>query len=283
MSKRPPASHERPSTIHDALERAVLAVRTQRLDEAERLAGDVLKSNRGNVLAAQVLGQALLLQDRAPDAIDPLQRAARRSNDPAIETLLARALADAGRGDEALDQLRRATARRPPYPQAFLELGDQLGKAGRFDEGIAAFESGLALTPDAAVLRVGLGYLHLHRNDRARARDLFLQVRAAAPERHDAPVALANVMAMDGDYAAAAELYRQALGLRPDDAETQISLAKCLLEMGERGAGEAALRAAARGRAHMAGPAVTALAATPHGRFFLRPSAAAKFLHVAAT
>jgi tetratricopeptide (TPR) repeat protein len=254
----------------------------QRLDEAERLAGGVLKSDRGNVPAAQILGQALLLQDRPEEAIDPLRRAARRSDDPAIETLLARALTDAGRGDEALDHLRRATTRRPPYPLAFLELGDQLAKIGRFDEGVAVFESGLALAPDANVLRIGLGYLHLQRNERAKARGLFAQVRAVAPERHDAVIALASVMALDGEYAAAADLYRHALGLRPDEAATQIGLGACLLEMGERDAGEATLRAATRGQAQIAGPAITALAAASHGRFFLRPSAAAKFLRVAA-
>ena len=253
----------------------------RRLDEAERLAGGVLKSDRGNVAAAQVVGQALLLQNRPEEAIDPLRRAARRSSDPAIETLLARALADAGRGEEALDQLRVATGRRPPYPLAFLELGEQLGKAGRFDEGVAVFEGGVALAPDAAVLRMGLGYLHLHRNARAKARDLFLQVRAAAPERHDALVALAGVMALDGEYSAAADLYRQALAQRPDDAATRIGLGACLLEMGERDGGEAALRAATGGAAQMAGPAITALAAASRGRFFLRPSAAAKFLRVA--
>jgi predicted Zn-dependent protease len=110
------------------------------------------------------------------------------------------------------------------------------------------------------------------------ARDLFLQVRAAAPERHDALVGLASVMVLDGEYAAAADLYRLALGVRPDDAVTRISLGKCLLEMGKRDAGEATLRAAARGAAQMAGPAIVALAGAPHGRFFLRPSAAAKFL-----
>ncbi len=279
MPKRPPPLHDRPSTIAEALERAALAIRDQRLAEAERLAAAVLKSNPVHVPAAQLLGQALLLQGRAQDALEPLRRAARRSRDPALETLLARALSDAGQGEAALDQLRQATTRRPAYPLAFLELGDQLGKLGRLDEALAVFEAGLALSPQAAVLRVGLGYLHLARNDRASARALFLAVREAAPERQDALVALANVLALDGDDAAAAELYRQALAKRPDDAATRIGLGKCLLEMGDRDAGEAALRAAARGGAQMAGPALAALAATAHGRFFLRPSDAAKFLN----
>jgi hypothetical protein len=38
------------------------------------------------------------------------------------------------------------------------------------------------------------------------------------------------------------------------------------------------LRAAARAAPQIAGQAITSLAASSHGRFFLRPSAAAKFL-----
>jgi tetratricopeptide (TPR) repeat protein len=282
MSKPPPrpAAPGRPSSGNPALESAVLALRMQRPDEAERLAAGVLKSNRGNALAAQVLGRALIMQNRAAEAIDPLQRAARRSDDPATETLLATALAAVGRRDQALEQLRQAAARRPPFAPAFLEHGGLLAKLGRFDQAIAVLESGLALVPEAVDLRMELGYVHLKRNHRANARAMFLQVIAVAPQRHDAVAALAKVMALDGEYAAAADLYRRALGLRPDDAVTRNSLGMCLLEMGERTAGEASLRAAMRDAPQMAGQAITSLAAASHGRFFLRPSAAAKFLNL---
>jgi len=278
MSKRRPPTQQIPTSVSQALEEALFAFGAQRPDEAERLARYVLASRPDNVVAAQVLGHTLLQRGRAAEAIDPLQTAARGSSDPAIETLLARALAAAGRSDEAIDQLRRTTARRLPFTLAFLELGDQLAAAGRFDEGIAVFEDGLALTPNAAVLRMGLGYLHLKRNDRARARSLFMQVRAAEPQRHDALVALAKVSALDGEYAAAADLYQRALELRPDDPVTRIELGKCLLEMGAREAGVASLRAATRSDAHVTGLAITALATASHGRFFLRPSAATAFL-----
>jgi tetratricopeptide (TPR) repeat protein len=268
---------ERPRSSDQALEQARLAIQHQRPGDAERLAADVLESDPANIGAAQALGTALLMQDRPGEAIAPLEMAARRSDDPVIETLFARALARAGRGDEAFDLLRRTTARRPAFALAFRELGDQLGAIGRFDEGVAVLESGLALLPDATVLRVGLGNLQLQRNDRTAARRLFLQVRAAEPGRHDALVGLGRVMALDGEHAAAAELYRRALELRPDDATTRIELGKSLLEMGDRQGGEATLRAVAGG-AGLAGPAIMALAATSHGRFFLRPSAAARFL-----
>jgi Tfp pilus assembly protein PilF len=252
----------------------------QRPNEAERLAEGLLKSNRGNALAAEILGRALLMQNRADEATIPLERAARRCDSPAIETLLAAAHAATGRSDAALDQLRRTMARRPPFPPAFLEMAGQLTRIGRLDEAIAVLEDGLALAPDVVDLRMELGYLSVKRNNRAKARALFLQVLAAAPERHDALVALAKVMALDGEYAAAAITYRRALGLRPDDAVTRNNLGICLLEMGERDAGEASLRAAMRGDPHTVGRAITSLAAASHGRFFLRPSAAAKFLGV---
>jgi len=125
---------------------------------------------------------------------------------------------------------------------------------------------------------MALGYLYLKRNDRARARCVFEAVRALAPERHDTLVALAKAMILDGEYPAAADLYRHALGLQPDDVLTRINLGKCLLEMGKRDAGEATLRAATRAAPQLAGRAILALAAAPHGRLFLQPSAAVKFL-----
>jgi tetratricopeptide (TPR) repeat protein len=280
MSLLPPdLSAPKPTNAnHPALERAILALRMARPDEAEHLAARVLKSDRGNGLAAQILGRALMMQDRAVEAIVPLERAARRGDDPAIETQLATVLAAVGRIDEAFDLLRRTTARRPPFPPAFLELGGQLSRIGRLEEATGVLEQGLALTPGALDLQMELGFVRLKRNHRAAARALFLQVRTAAPERHDALLALAKVTALDGEYAAAADLYRRALGLRPDDAVTRSNLGACQLEMGERAAGEASLRAVANAAPELAGMAITSLAAASHGRFFLRPSAAEKFL-----
>jgi tetratricopeptide (TPR) repeat protein len=279
MSKRP-SSPERAGVGHPALERAILALQMGRPDEAERLASEVLKANRGNIAAAQILGRALLIQNRIAEAIIPLEKAARRSEDPVIESLLGSALASTGRSAEAIEQLRLAISRRPPYPPAFAELGGQLSKLGRIEESFAVFESGLALTPGVTDLVMGLGHLHLKTNDRAKARSLFLQVQAIEPKRLDALSALANVLALDGEYAAAADLYRRVLALRPDDAVMRYNLGKCLLELGDRDAGEATLRTAASGGLQMTGGAITALSAASHGRFFLRPSAIAKFLGV---
>ena len=282
MSKHPPnrAAAGQSRLVLQSLESAILALRMQRADEAERVAASVLKADRGNVLAAQILGRALLMQNRADEAIVPLERAVRRSDDPAIELELASALAAARRADAALDRLQRMTARRPPFVPAFLEYSNQLARGGRHDEAMSVLERGVEAAPDAVDLRMALAFAHIKRNDRVSARTLLQRAVADAPQRHDVLAALARVMAQDGEYPAAADLFQRALALRPDDAVTRSSFGACLLEMGKRDEGEASLRLAARGGSQMTGQVITTLASASHGRFFLRPSDAAKFLHV---
>jgi Flp pilus assembly protein TadD len=120
--------------------------------------------------------------------------------------------------------------------------------------------------------------MHLLRNARGPAREILSRASQAAPGRPDILAALARILLFDGDYAAAADVLRQVLRLRPNDAMTRADLATCLLEMGERDVGEAELRKALRSGPQMLGRTASALSNSSHGRFFLRPSAVAKFL-----
>ena len=278
MSKPPQPSASRSQIPSPALQRAVLALQMGQAVEAERLAGEVLKASRTDVAAASILARALMAQNRTAEAIAPLERVARRVEDPGVETLLGAALGGAGRGSEAIELLRRTTVRRPPFLPAFQELAGQLSRAGRIDEAIAIIERALGLAPNVVELQLELARLLLHRNERGPARAILEMAHAAAPDHPDVVTTLARVRLLDGDYAAAADAYRRALALRPDDAATRADFSACLLEMGERGAGETNLRLAMRGRPQMIGRATYALVQSSHGRFFFRPSAMAKFL-----
>lgn len=277
MSKMLSPDRNRP--LSPALAKALLASQMQQFAEAERLASQVLKSDRGNTLAAEILGRALLAQDRLDEAIVHLVKFARRTGQPSIDTLLAGMLAAGGRCDEALDHLQRAVARRPPYIPAFVELALQLRKAGRFDEAMSVTESGLALAPQSADLQLALGYVLAERNERGRAQAVFARVHAAEPTHHDALLALAAAVIWDGDYGRAADLYRRALAIKPSD-DTRIRLGKCLLELRQREEAEALFRAAAGGLNKFAAPAVIAMVSASHGRIFLRPSSVLDFLSV---
>jgi tetratricopeptide (TPR) repeat protein len=266
--------HSRPQV----LERAALALRQRQFAEAERLAAEVLRASRTDIAAVSILARALIAQNRGGEAIAHLEKAARRGSDASIETLLGAALGGAGRRAEAIEKLRQTTARRPLFAPAFQELAGQLANSGRVEEAIAVVESGLALAPETIDLQLVLARLHLHQNERGKARAILLTAREAAPGHPEILKELARLLLLDGEYASAADTYRHVLALRPDDAMTRADLAACLLEMGEREAGEANLRVALRSGPHMLGRTRHALAASSHGRFFFRPSALAKFL-----
>lgn len=251
----------------------------QQVGEAEYLASHVLKSDRRNALAAEILGRALLAQNRLDDAIVELTKFTRRTDEPAIETLLAGMLAAVGQQDEALDHLRRAITRRPHYIPAFVELALQLRKAGNLDEAMTVAESGLRLEPESVDLQLALGYALAERNERIRAQALFAKVHAAVPTHHDALLALARAMIWEGDYERAADLYRRALAIKPLD-DTRIRLGKCLLELRQREEAEELFRTAAQGMGKLAAPAVIGMVSASHGRIFLQPSATLNFLGV---
>src|SRR5689334_16317970 len=97
MSKSSSPDRNRPPS--PALAKAVMALQMQRVEEAEQLASQVLKSDRGNTLAAEILGRALLAQNRLDEAIVHLTKFARRTGEPSIETLLAGMLAAVDRRD----------------------------------------------------------------------------------------------------------------------------------------------------------------------------------------
>src|SRR4029077_2669544 len=107
----------------DPLQQAVFALNAKRPQEAQRIAEQILKADPQRAQALRILGGALLMQDRAADAVASLEDAARALRDPEIDTLLAIALRRIGRTEDALSRLKRAIKRRPPFGAAFHELG----------------------------------------------------------------------------------------------------------------------------------------------------------------
>ncbi len=261
-----------------ALQQAVHALRTRQFARAEQIAASILRTNRADRTALLVHAHALLGQQRASEAVAPLEKALLRGSDPELETLLGAALCDARRAADGLAQLRKTASRRPPYLPAFQELAGRLARSGQITEAIGTIENALALSPDSVDLKIDLARLCLQANDRPKARANLLAARDAAPGRPDILIELAWVLFLDGAYAEAADAYRHALGLRPDDTQTRANLAMCLLELGDRDSAEAALRTVVRGRPHLLSRAAYTLAVSSHGRFFFRPSAVAKFL-----
>jgi tetratricopeptide (TPR) repeat protein len=280
MVMKPDATGERQkraAAIAEALQRATIAIRNERPIDAKRIADEILKSQPGHPEATKIAGYALLMQDRAKEAVGPLEKAARGSHDPEIETQLAVALRQAGDSDKALIWLKRAIKRMPPFAAAFHELGYVLYSLERYDEAIATLQQGMAIAPMMTEMPVQLGHVFYANHDRTNAGNAFARALSINPNHADAIHGLGSIMMEVGDYAQAADLYRRAMAANPSDPLTRISLGNCLLELGEREIAYACFRAATAMGPQYYGKALKSLLGSGHGRFWLRPSGAAKF------
>jgi Tfp pilus assembly protein PilF len=260
---------------------ATSALNANRPVEAERIAREALKDDPRHAGALRILGYALLMQNRAPDAVAALEPAMHGSPDPELETQFAIALRQAGQLEQALHRLKRAIKRKPPYAAAFHELGCLLTSLKRFDEAIVIFERGLETAPMMPELSIQLGYAQLNSRDFAAAKIAFGSALNISPESHDARFGMAMAHQELGEFERAAENLRRCLITKPNDPVALLGLGNCLLELGQFEAGYEYIRAAGRGEdPKYYGMALGSLVKAGRGRFWLKPSAAARFLRI---
>lgn len=265
----------------EAIRHALLALNAQRPRDAELIARDLLKADPRHARALHILGAALLMQGRAEEAIAPLESAARGQRDPEIETQLGVALRWTGQHQAALQPFKRATRRNPPYADAFRELGNLLVFLERYEEAVDALRRGLELAPMMPALSIQLGYALLALRRCVEAQAVFAGALEISPTAPQALYGMAKAHQEVGSNRAAAEYFRRYLITTPGDQNARLCLGHCLLELGDLDAGYDSFRMAARGDLRAFGAALGSLAAAARGRFWLKPSAAARFLRSA--
>ena len=266
-----------PGASEEALRQASAAIHADRPADAERIASELLKANSGNRRAMQLLGTALLMQNRNEEAIAQLERVARQGRDPAVETQLAIALRELGRDEEAVARLRRAIKSKPPFPQAYFELGTLLASLGQTDEAIDVLKRAAEHAPSFVELWIELGSVYASRSRYAEAREAYSRALAIGANHQNALLGLAETLRNTGDYKGAAEIFRRVLEITPQHANARLGLGVCLLELGLTDPGFNNIRMAAADP-RMYGSALFAVSSIGRGRLWLRPSVAKKFL-----
>ncbi len=267
-------------SVEGAFQQAMSALNANRPIEAERSAREVLKTEPRHVGSLRILCYALLMQNRAQEAVAALESAAHGTHDPELDTLFAIALRQAGRHEDALHRLKRAVRGPPPYAAAFHELGCLLASMKRYDEAIATFRRGLEIAPMMPELSIQLGYAYLNNRSFTDAKSAFDRALNISPASHDARFGIAMAHQELGEFEPAAEHFRRCLMTKPNDHASLLGLGYCLLDLGQREAGYEYYRAAAWGEdPRHYGMALGSLVKAGRGRFWLRPSDAARFLH----
>ncbi len=257
------------ATARDAYERALALEAGGQFDAALALLWYAAGAAPRDAEVLNHLGEALNRIGAIDGAVDAFERAI--AGQPGFRTAwnnLVLALAQAGRGPEAVARARTAVAAAPNDPDPQFTLGLALSEQD-VDASIAAFRRVLELSPDHALAQFNLA-LVLKRADRfpeavtaltraiaagprpemhyqlgviawqqgqlTRAVTALREAVAADPRYADAYYTLGAVLAARGDAAEAAAALRRAIALRPMLPGAHDTLARALLLLGDRDA-----------------------------------------------
>jgi len=266
-----------PGTVERLLREGVQALRSGRVAEAQGLAQNLLALHPQNPDALQLLGMALLAQNKTSEAVEPLRNAARMRPGAIVEVQLGQALRQAGRSAEALTVLQQASERQPPAADAFFELGTLLYEKRRIAEAEAVLMRGMAVAP-AGQLSFALGTIFLERGDFEDASAFFARALAANPGHPSVLCGLGRARMARGELDRALEKFREATANNPSEGRARFLTAQCLFELGRPAEAMECLRALVAWAPQSFGGALKTCVEAGKGRFWLKPSAAAKAL-----
>ncbi|HEX6814490.1 MAG TPA: tetratricopeptide repeat protein [Gemmatimonadaceae bacterium] len=176
--------------------------------------------------------RALLMLQRAAEAREVAERLL--AADPSsVETLLlvARARAETGESDAALDLLRQAQRLAPARADVLKQIGDIARSAGDVDGAILAYRNALDLDQDFAVVHYDLALLLAQRGDGPAADGELLAALEAVPTYVEATLALADVRRRFGRAKDAITPLVDLLQRDPYNFDALLALAETLLEL----------------------------------------------------
>lgn len=268
-----------PGTVERLVREGAEALRSGRAAQAQDVARNLLARHPRNPDALELFGKTLLAQDKPSEAIEPLQDAARERPGAIVETHLGQALRQSGRIAEALTVLQQASERQPPVSDAFFELGTLLYERRRIAEAEAVLVRGMAVAP-AGQLSFALGTIFLERGDFEDASVSFARALAANPGHPSALCGLGRARMARGELDRALEKFREAMANNPSEGRARFLTAQCLFELGRPAEAIECLRALVAWAPQSFGGALKTCVDAGRGRFWLKPSAAAKALGV---
>jgi Tfp pilus assembly protein PilF len=200
------------------------------------LAGDprwqTLKRDTGPVWTDDYSNVAGALRWKSP-GLHLLPWKWQKSNQVEGHDLLAKALLEEGRIDEAMEHWQKSLDIEPQNAQNHFSLGVALISRGRTEEGIAHLEAALDLDPDNAGAHSELGVALDHQGKKDEALEHCLRAIQIAPGYVEGLSNLGEVLLDRQQYDLAAASFRKALALKPGSAEVRYDLGRALMQQGK--------------------------------------------------
>jgi len=134
--------------------------------------------------------------------------------------------------DEAISQLKTATALEPNFLDAWAELGRTYMKIKNFQSSIDAYQKALALSPDNVSFISSLGRAYLQIDNMDKAEEYYSKVIAKDSLSYDGHVSLGFIYLKKNDPDNAIYHYQMAVAAQPDDATSLGTLASLFEKKG---------------------------------------------------
>ncbi len=221
-------------TIQDAFDLALRHRQAGRLEEAERLLGQILARQPEHADAMRFLGLIARQQGRDDMAVDLLRRAiALRPNYAEAHYDLGNVLTGKGQLDGAIAAYRQAIALKPDVPEAHYNLGVTLQDNGRLDEAIAAYRQAIALNANFTEAQNNLGIALVEAGQFDEAIVACRRAIALNPTLPEAHNNLGIALKRKGQFDEAVAACRRAIALRPNYAAGHGNLGNALRGEGQ--------------------------------------------------
>ncbi|MDZ7360058.1 MAG: tetratricopeptide repeat protein [candidate division KSB1 bacterium] len=213
------------------------------LAKALAYAREGLKRQPDNLNYRYFLGSLLVLSHHLPEAVTELEAVVKaRPWHYWANYNLGQAFVRLGREAEGKRYLAKAESlqvelkniqdwenlveNNPDQLMLWVNYGEALRRAGRFDEAIEAFQIALSIEPRFAPLENNLAILHVMRGDTAKAVLHYQSILQRFPNLTDVWLNLGVVYAKSGKFGEARKAWENALKYAPDDSTAKAYLAK---------------------------------------------------------
>ena len=213
------------------IQQAITAHQEGKLEEAEHLYKEILKTNPNNLTAMNNLGILLRSLGRFDEAEASYKKVIELKPDYVeAHNNLGVLLRSLGRFDEAELSYKKAIELKPDYVEAHNNLGNVLKELGRFDEAEASYKKAIELKPDYVQAHNNLGVTlqKLSRFDEAEASyKKAIEIKPDYVEAHNNLGVVLKELSKPDEAEAS---YKKAIEIKPDYEEALLNLNTLLRE-----------------------------------------------------
>jgi protein O-GlcNAc transferase len=231
-----------PQQIHRTMIQAVALHQQGRSAEAEQAYRNVLRHDKRNADAMNLLGLIEHQRGNHQLAVELIGKAVRIRPQPEFFVNLSQAYRGLGKLNDCADACRRAVQLGPNIPEAWNNLGSAVKELNQPGEALKAFEKAIQLRPNYVVAHNNMGNALSQLERPVEAERSFRRAMELDPNYAEAYSNLGLMIGKKGRLDESVMLCRRAIELRPNLAAAYMNLGTALHEQGKLDEGNDAYR-----------------------------------------